>query len=119
MIGLWRQSQNEAGLPDSVNSLFSFCCHNDFWSGPGQRIFDGVLLEQINMAVSVYQGGVHECLRGIGGSAYLPSYMAVAEVAERPFIVSKAPVFQRLVCIISHNITAQKWPWFANLITHV
>ena len=71
------------------------------------------------MVVSVYQGRAHECLRGIGGSAYLPSYMAVAEVAERPFIASKAPVFQLPVCIISHNITAQKWPWFANLITHV
>ena len=71
------------------------------------------------MAVSVYQGGAHEFLRGIGASAHLPSYMAVAEVAERPFTVSKAPVFQRSVCIISHNITGQKWPWFANLITHV
>ena len=61
----------------------------------------------------------HEYLREIGGSAYLPSYMAVAEVAKRPLIVSKAPVFQRLVCIISHNIPAQKCLWFANLITHV
>ena len=62
----------------------------------------------------------HEYLREIGGSAYLPSYMAVADVAEgRPFIVLKAPVFQRPVCIINHDMTAKKWPYFANLVTHV
>ena len=60
MTGLWRQAQNEAGLPDGMDSLFSFGCHSDLWSGPGKRIFDGILSEQPNMAVSVYQGGVQE-----------------------------------------------------------
>ena len=29
MTGLWRQAQNEAGLPDGVDSLCSFGCHSD------------------------------------------------------------------------------------------
>ena len=39
MTGLWRQAQNEAGLPDGMDSLFSFGCHSDLWSGAGKRIF--------------------------------------------------------------------------------
>ena len=60
MTGLWRQAQNEAGLPDGMDSLFSFGCHSDLWLGPGKRIFDGILSEQPNMALSVYQGGAQE-----------------------------------------------------------
>ena len=57
-------------------------------------------------------------MRGV--SAYLPSYMAGADVAEeRLCIVSQAPVFQRPLFIIYNDITAYKWPWFTNLIPHV
>ena len=206
MTGLWRQAQNEAGLPDGMDSLFSFGCHSDLWSEPGKRIFDGILSEQPNMAVSVYQGGVqelqdwmvsgwvdvvlsytplarigqqahrialdqlvlysnrpdspiaydpgyvfvdygeeyrrahgeayydagtakisfdspvraHEYLLERGGSAYLPSYMVTDDLTERRlFALPRAPVFQRPVFIVSHDMTAQKWPWFADLIKRV
>ena len=60
MTGLWRQAQNEAGLPDGVDSLCSFGCHSDLWLGKGKVFFDGILSEQPNMAVSVHQGGEHD-----------------------------------------------------------
>ena len=62
----------------------------------------------------------HEYLLERGGSAYLPSYMVTADLAERRlFALPRAPVFQRPVFIVSHDMTAQKWPWFADLIKRV
>ena len=41
MTGLWRQAQNEAGLPDGVDSLCSFGCHSDLWLGKGRYFLMG------------------------------------------------------------------------------
>jgi len=59
----------------------------------------------------------HEYVIERGGSAYLPSYMATADIAAgRLFALTKAPIFHREVFAISQQATAQKWPWFASLI---
>ncbi len=102
MTGLWRQAQNEAGLPDGMDSLFSFGCHSDLWSGLGKRIFDGILSRQPNMVASVYQGGVQELQDWMvsGWVDVVLSYTPLARIGQQAHRIA---LYQRVLYSNRHD----------------
>lgn len=53
---LWRQARQDTRLPNRLSAVCNIACETDLWPGLGQRLFDRVLREHPDTALSVWQG---------------------------------------------------------------
>lgn len=63
MLHLWRQARQETSLPEGIDAMCNFACHNDLWATRGEPMVRCMHRQQASMALTIWQGSASEIER--------------------------------------------------------